>query len=538
MTAILTAIGRGFTSNRILNSLSRRFPQIANTLAVAQAAGYTSSQILRKIYNKSTGKELSEDHFMTSNQRLNKELDKHKRDRAFAVIGALGTAGALAAGGYALASRNKAIQPSQILPSQNISQRMNKGQGQIINTPNRTLQIGNQGPTQPNSPTPTNPKSPVSPIINSVNPNRSPLNKAALAQKASLLQRSPTENIALVNNFKQEQRFQNMIRQGFEPEVTSELLKITIPKDIVKVMEKQPGGLQGIVEDYTEFLNQNPKQEPESEIQEPEIQQEQSLQKQQTQQSPMLMPQQQISPQVLNIDQSQTPAGPLATNPVPFNEARQEVQPIRPEAQITPIKENAKYEPETQGNLALLPKGEIGSVESVKNGVAKVNINGKVLDKKLSDLSYEPPGTEQAVRHILSSIPENMKSTSLSSMVHLPQDNILLVQFHDGKWAWYKDFPEDTYRNIALGIYDPKGQGKTGIGEYKPGVADSRGAGFHKEIRENPKYSKGNKGSTWGYASNEYSLLHDVQKTIHKISKEKLDEKGNIIEKKPRKKST
>ena len=145
---------------------------------------------------------------------------------------------------------------------------------------------------------------------------------------------------------------------------------------------------------------------------------------------------------------------------------------------------------------------------------------------------------ENAVRYIVDNIPENLKSTSLQSAVHIPGMNILLTQFYDGKWAFYKDFPEDIYRNISMGTYEPKGEAKTGIGEYKPGVVDSRGAGFHQEVKMNPKYSKENKGVTWGYADNEYGLMKSIQNILHKISKEKYDEQGKLTSPKKRKKSS
>lgn len=216
--------------------------------------------------------------------------------------------------------------------------------------------------------------------------------------------------------------------------------------------------------------------------------------------------------------------------------AAPEAKPGHVETAIEPSKA-----PETRKTVAL-PNGDIGEITNIRQGIATVNVNGKELRRKVEELDEEPEGIEEATRHLMKFIPENEKSTAIQNSIHLNLPGakegetipILLTKFWDGKIAWYKGLDESKYKQIALGTYAPKTSGKTSIGEYKPGVIDSRGAAFHDLVRMDPMFSKENKGKTWGYADNEYDALKAMQPALKTMSREKLDEKGNIVEKRER----
>ena len=253
--------------------------------------------------------------------------------------------------------------------------------------------------------------------------------------------------------------------------MTTQVLRQVIPKEILQVMEKAEGGLEQIVKDYSGYLK--------------DAQQQQKMQKEQEKpQETFEQPQQQsASPQVQMQQEAQSmqqQKAPISQTP----QARQE-QPIEPEelntqAQpIAPVEQPQINKGELPSKpLALMKNGKVGEIEGIKNGVATINVDGKQHKEKASSITEEPADIETAVRQLVDVHPEGMKSTALQSMVHIPSDNMLMVQFYDGKWAWYRDVPEDVYKEIAIGTYEPKGQEITGIAEYKPGVADSRGAGF------------------------------------------------------------
>ena len=216
-------------------------------------------------------------------------------------------------------------------------------------------------------------------------------------------------------------------------------------------------------------------------------------------------------------------------NPIEALQVPQKAEvPMTPQMEMPKPSNTIEFEPETQGNLALLPNGDIGEIESIGRGVATLKVNGENRGLPEDKIKFEPIGTEQAVQHIIDNIPEGMKSTSFESAFHLsipgldkPLD-LMIVKFYDGKVAWYRDVPENIYDDIAAGRYAPKGKGKTGIAQYDPSTIDSRGAGFSQEIKENPYYKKGS-GKTWGYAKNNYSLWQHVQQMIKKIAREKKD---------------
>ena len=199
-------------------------------------------------------------------------------------------------------------------------------------------------------------------------------------------------------------------------------------------------------------------------------------------------------------------------------------------------KGDLEVQPETEGNLAILPNGDIGEVESEEGEIAKVNINGDLVDTSANELEREPAGVERIIRALFNSIPEKMKSTAIASASHSEElGNLMNVGFYNGRTAWYKDVPKKIYKDISLGNYAPKTKGKTGIGEYDPNVIDSRGNGFQTEIVRNPKYSKDKEGITWGYYDKDYDFLENAQPEIYKISKEKYDAEGNPIIRKKKK---
>ncbi len=515
---ILSALTRGYAGSKLLNFISKKLPKYADAINTASVAGYTSSAILREIYRNKTGKNLPEQSFMTPYERYETEEEERKKKFTMKAIGGLATGvAAIAAAGLGynyLKNRNDAIHPSQILPAQ---RNVGPNPGIGFSPPNiGILPPPPQGPgAPPQGPSPQPPQAPPQQPA-PYQPAPVPPNVTTPLSQALKNQRNPLQSIDLVKNLDQQNRFELMLNQGHDDVVTAQLLKMVMPKPAIKAMSEIPGGLESVVQDYRNYINDQKKQQESFANQSVQFPQETNV--------PM-NPQEEINQQQQMPQQSQQPQ----------QEAIQLPSTI-PQKEISNIFNDDDNEIESIGNLAITPKGHVGEVESIENGVAKINVNGKTMKMKTSDIipEEEAEEVESAVRKIINSIPEKMKSTQLASMVHVPNDNLLLVQFHDGKWAWYKDFPEDLYRKIAIGSYAPKGKGRTSIAEYNPNAADSRGAGFDVEVKKNPRYSKDNMGKTWGYANNEYSLLHHVQKSFQKVSQEKLDENGNVIQPKKR----
>lgn len=107
----------------------------------------------------------------------------------------------------------------------------------------------------------------------------------------------------------------------------------------------------------------------------------------------------------------------IAQNPVQTEQQATSTsipQPELPQQKVTPVTpETPSVEPMTVGSLALLPKGEVGEIESVKNGIAKVNVNGEMKHRKLSELESVPFTEEEianAYDNLMSKIPEEHRS--------------------------------------------------------------------------------------------------------------------------------
>jgi len=527
-SALFSAIGRGYSARTILNSIAKATPKYGTAITNAYYYGYTAEQILSRIASNRDKKNYDPDMFLTSYERILNNDQKNKKKALLKTLAATGTLAAVGAGMYALIQKNKAIRPDEILmPGQKASK---KG------LPYKTIaqdnkQIGYDQKLIPYNPKLIGHQKPlITPYTNSQQPQQGPpiapqqpiqSNQAQVpSQQANQSPPSYTKSVDLVKNLREETRFNNLVGAGYDEKTTELMLRSTLPKETIALFDKSNGGLEQLVKDYSLYLKENPQVSAFQKNLEKEKQQQQIVPKNQEQ----------------KIEPQQRPQ-PLQQQPDHPKEEIQQDEQVQQQPSIQPTAPLSTSTPfQATKPLASLKNGKIGEVESLKNGVATINVDGKTFKEKASNITSEPPEIESAVREVINSIPENLKSTALQTMVYIPENRVLLSQFYDGKWAWYLDFDEDTYKNIALGTYQPKGQGKTGIAEYKPGVADSRGAGFHNEVKINPKYSKENKGKTWGYASNEYALLHSIQPIINKISKEKLDENGKVIAPKPRKK--
>ena len=531
-SAIFGAIGRGYSARTILSAIGRRTPQYANAINTAYYTGYTAEHILSKIASSKDGRQYDPEMFLTDFEKTQKRDNDQKKDRLLATLAASGTLAAVGVGIHALIQRNKAIRPDEIIiPT--------KGAKGAKGKPGTTIHQQNKQLPNLQKQLPYNPKliEQKKPLITPYNPpppqsrnqpqegtqaSQQPIQPMQMS-KGQPSQQAPKylQSVNLVKNLREESRFNNLVGAGYDEPTTELMLRSTLPKDAIALFDKAPGGLEQLVKDYSLYLKENPQISALQKNIEKEKQQQQQIQPVQAQtEAPQELPKPQ---QVPSLDPSaQQP-------PVLQQQAEQPRQAPISTPEIVKPQEPTKP-------LASLKNGKLGEIESVKNGVATINVDGNIVKAKSSEITNEPPGIETAVREVINSIPENLKSTALQSMVYIPETKLMLAQFYDGKWAWYLDFDEETYNNISLGTYQPKGQGKTSIAEYQPNVADSRGAGFHNEVKINPKYSKENKGKTWGYADNKYSLLHSIQPIIHKISKERIDEHGKIVTPKTRKK--
>jgi hypothetical protein len=512
MVASLSSLGlRGFTAISVISALRRQFPKAANFITSAQIAGYSASQILHALDKNKKDKNYDPDEYLTEYEKGRKILSKQKRDAALTAMGVLGTAGAVAAGVGYLATRGPRTTLLPATPQQ--QQPRGVGYQPLLALPHnqtpQTAQGPMQGPRGPNQWVQGTPQQQATQAVQP--PTQVPSNPIVQQsqqqpqQMQQPVQRTPEQimkSVALVNNLQQQTRMANIVKSGHDNEISATIARNVFPKEVVKTLDKIEGGIEQIVDDYKQYMTQQSQQQ--------QMQQEQTPVEQ-------MQPQQQMEQQ-LPVEQ------PVETN-----------TPVKPPS----ITSNTPPKPSSiTPNTVVTPHG-VGEVVHKGKAGSIVEVNGKKKSYKPDDVIKPFDDVEEAVRHVIKSIPENLKSTAIQSTIFLPTGNkegVMVTKFYDGKVAWYKDVSRDLYRSIALGQYEPKTKGKTGIAQYEPGVIDSRGAGFSSEISRNKKYSKETEGDMWGYGESMYDLFDDVQQLINKISKEKYDDEGNLIQPKRKKK--
>lgn len=251
MASVLSAISSGYPSRVILNHLTRRYPQHAQKINDAYAAGYTADVILKQIAKQNGESSDDTEDYLTEHEKTQRRDAEQKRKAALQVLGTLGTAGAVAAGGLAYANRNRAVRPTAILPPLPQQQAPRGLPGpqtrRGLPAPNPRVPGPQTPPPGPQGVTPTPPQLPA-PITPS----------GGSTPNMPIPVKDIQKSVDLVKNIQEDTRFSNIIQSGFDTATTAAVLKEVLPKNKVAILEKQPGGLEKIVQDYTEYHQANP----------------------------------------------------------------------------------------------------------------------------------------------------------------------------------------------------------------------------------------------------------------------------------------
>ncbi|MCE2717142.1 MAG: hypothetical protein LW696_07710, partial [Alphaproteobacteria bacterium] len=69
-------------------------------------------------------------------------------------------------------------------------------------------------------------------------------------------------SVDLVKRLKEDNNFQNIIKQGFDPLTTADVLRAVLKKEhVTRILDKAPGGMDKVVADYTQYLQEQKQQE-------------------------------------------------------------------------------------------------------------------------------------------------------------------------------------------------------------------------------------------------------------------------------------
>ena len=530
MNQIFSALEAGYTPERILKYIQKIDPDLALKVNTAMQGGHSIEQILSFISRN--GKKISNAFQPSQRGNIYQEARKSvhpalKNAGAFAI-------GALAGGAGAYALSRAAPQAAQALqgellpalpkpppgPFQPRAQLPAPGQAAIQPAP----------PVEPEGPLPyTNPSAQNRPIPSQGQP---PINvrpqpiPEPMAQTTIPSAPIPQQAVAPLPEALQKQA-SSLLKARNDIEKVSTALQSLQPK-IVKEYEKETG--QPIARAVEDFAKQNIEATP----------------------TKVVSPEKPSSASGMAIEPKKSEIGmgagknldvqpPITTTPKIGGGKQSLLEEGRKkfdeQMNAQEVPEPTAYLPKKEkGALVALPSGEIGEISDIRQGIATVNANGKEFRRKVEELEAEPEGLDEVARKMVDLIPEGEKSTAFQESIHLnvpteAGDGIMVTKYYGGKWAWYLGVSNEDYSKIAMGEFEPKGEARTGIAEYKPGVIDSRGAGNQQLIIQNPKYSKANKGKTWDYADTKYNALKSIDPILQKMSRERKDEEGNVIEK-------
>ena len=194
------------------------------------------------------------------------------------------------------------------------------------------------------------------------------------------------------------------------------------------------------------------------------------------------------------------------------------------------IKSGVDFSPRPENlskdSSVLLPDGQIGKIDSIKQGIAKVNVDGKDRNKKLDELIESPlPEKDLAdlYKDVLSGI-EKQTGQQVSRNVYWagydPITNELAFIPHHGSLYLYKDISPEDAQELTSYLTQRKTSGENYIGAWESGTKSPIGAAMSALIQRLQK--KAGKGKEY---SGKYEKIYDALEVAKLATKRKKREK-------------
>lgn len=479
----------GYTAQQALNILSRTYPQLSSKIKQAASSGYSPKEIFSFLgmagFNKlskfkGSKNEKSEDPYPEGNPYI--AADKAFRKNQEMPEG-VKTAGKVALGTAAAASL-------PYLAPQLASSIAGSAIGRALPAAARAL--------------PTAARNAINPIVQAVSKTVNPMAqtipkaastgvqagaKAAQAAQAAAAPAAQTVNAGKIFDMLGISKQVQNIAASVNPEDTASVIEQHLLKPgqrkWLKENVKEP--LSSLVSRFmSESTSQEtPENEPSAQMPEEEIEQPQPQQTQEISQTPL--------PQLPN----------------PIENSFQDSTNSLVENQED-LKENKKVR---------LPNGHIGEIQSVKNGIATIDVNGEIKHRKLDELERSPiPDRDLAdiYEELTNSIPEHARSAVINWAGYDPNVNELAFRPHSGALYVYKNIPEDFVEKLKNAMFSAKTTGENFYGAWKEGES-SRFSGLGGLIRELQK-QYGGKGKEY---VRKYETVHDFLDLPEKAKREK-----------------
>lgn len=169
-----------------------------------------------------------------------------------------------------------------------------------------------------------------------------------------------------------------------------------------------------------------------------------------------------------------------------------------------------------KGSIVSTPDGLVGEIKDIKKNEALVESGGKVHKVKVDQIELPNEELIKAVESLLN-LPEQEKSSIISSLIYRPRKKEMLVKFHNGESYVYEDVTEEDIAPISEAMGIPVTSGQNIYGKWEKGKQDSRGAALIQGIIRSPKYAKENENKTWEKLETKY----DRYKKLYKQPKRK-----------------
>lgn len=198
----------------------------------------------------------------------------------------------------------------------------------------------------------------------------------------------------------------------------------------------------------------------------------------------------------------------------------QELDALQPEAQgISEVPKGEDFESKPRTDLldkkgleVALPSGEVGQIESVKNGIANIKVGNTNKHRKLEEL-IESPLPEKELSDLYTDLLSGIEketgqqvSRNVSWSGYDPKTNELAYIPHDGGLYIYDEISPEDAKELTSILSTRKTSGENFIGAWEAGSNSPIGAAMSKLIQRLQK-ERGGKGNEY---KNKFEKLYDA----------------------------
>jgi hypothetical protein len=484
MSPLTQAISQGFSAEQILEYFLRKSPKYAKEIQKALSQGFSADQILKYLNKGRKGLNEFEGELTEHEKTRKSDIDKQKNLERNIGKGALAL-GTAALGAYGLSRAGQAAIP-EVLPA--IQETFKpREEVEIDATPkiaHQAKQIEFQPPNQ---------------LIEQAKSPESPIAPGSIPQIPLQIQQSQVDFGQLLDRIGVKNKV-DALRESNPPEVISKVIKYGLPKSQIQQLESQlQMPLDQVIQGY---LANAPAPE--------------TMQQKIAKGVP-------FGNKTNQLIEKESEITPLSNNSSPIQEnrfkdvieegrAKFEHQKSLLDIPEKPKDRSLKLE---RGSSVLLPDGNIGEIEDVKQGIAKVKVGDRIRNKKLEELMESPKEAALAALELIKSFtPETLRSSHHALNTYDPVTKSAQFLFHNGEGYIVEDISPEEYERLSTELEEAKTTGENKIGAWSTG-AGSRGAAYNKIIRDFAKPKDQRKPKPFRKIQVGYNLFKEFQRLIN-----------------------